>query len=291
MKFLRYTEDRRVLVWMMVTTGLLVFNWLQPTVNILTLLASCLMAISVTTIVHNHNHLRIWRHRWPNALQDYWLTLFYGYPVFSWVPTHNQNHHKFINREGDYTITYRVSEKNNLWTLLSYPSISSYWQQFPIGAHLTRAWRTRRGHFWYCLSQYVVLGVFVGAALLLDWKKALLYMVLPQQVGLFAVLVFNYLQHVGADEESEWEHSRDIESPLMNGFLFNNGFHTAHHAKPGQHWSVLPAEHEKIRHKLNPVLREKSLLWFLLRTYLFAPLIPAMRRPSLRVLRRQGTTR
>ncbi len=222
-----------------------------------------------------------------NALQDYWLTLFYGFPVFGWVPTHNQNHHKFINREGDYTITYRVSEKNNLWTLLSYPAVSSYWQQRPIGAFLTRAWRTQRSRFWYCLSQYAVLGLWIGVALLIDWRKALLYVVLPQQVALFSVLVFNYLQHVGADEESEWEHSRDIVSPLMNLFLFNNGLHTAHHAKPGQHWSELPAEHAKIRDKLNPVLIEKSLLWFLLRTYLIAPVVPALRRPSLRVTRRQ----
>jgi len=204
---------------------------------------------------------------------------------FSWVPTLNQNHHQFINREGAYTITYRVCEKNNLWTLLSYPSISSYWQQFPIGVFLTRAWHTRRGHFWYCLSQFAVLVLFVGVALLVDWKKALLYVVLPQQVGLFSVLIFNYQQHVGADEGSEWEHSRDMVSPVMNLFLFNNGCHAVNHAKPRQHWSEFPLEHANVRDKLNPVLSEKSRLWLILRTYLIAPLVPVWWRPNLRVTR------
>lgn len=281
--FLRYQADRRVLAWMAIASGLLVFNWTRPSVNPLTLIASCAMAISITTITHNHNHLKIWRSRWLNTLQDYWLTLFYGFPAFVWIPTHNQNHHKFINREGDYTITYRVTEHNTLWALLSYPTLSSYWQQRPINAFLRAAWRNRRPKFLYYVSQYVVLGLWIGTALLIDWRKALLYVVLPQQIGLFAVLVFNYLQHVGADEESEWEHSRDIVSPAMNFFLFNNGYHTVHHNTPGLHWSHLPGEHQKIRHHLNPDLTERSLLLFLFRTYALSPIIPAVKRRNLRL--------
>ena len=88
-----------------------------------------------------------------------------------------------------------------------------------------------------------IIAAFIVGALLLDWKKALLYIVLPQQVALFSVLAFNYLQHVHADEESEWNHSRNMLSPVMNALLFNNGYHTIHHEKPGIHWSKLPEAH------------------------------------------------
>lgn len=282
---LRYKEDIKVVIWMIITTGLLVINWLQPEANWFLVAWACLMAVSVTTITHNHNHLRIWKNKWMNYFQDYWLTLFYGFPVFAWIPTHNKNHHKYNNREGDYTITYRVSERNNLFTLLSYPTVSSYWQQKSIKKFLARAWEKKKSRFFYYISQYVVLAAFIAVALLIDWKKALLYIVLPQQIGLFAVLVFNYLQHVGADEESEWAHSRDMLSPVMNALLFNNGYHTVHHDHPGIHWSRLPEEHEKIKENLNPVLTETSFWWLIIRTYFLAPFIPALRRPNLRLQR------
>jgi len=270
---------------MVITSGLLVVNWLQPDLNWFTFLWACLMAVSVTTITHNHNHVGIWKNRWLNYAQDYWLTLFYGFPAFAWIPTHNQNHHKLNNRAGDYTITYRLSERNNLFTLLTYPTISSYWQQGPIKDFLAHSWRKRRTKFWFYISQYVILALWIGGALWLDWRKALLYVVAPQQVGLFAVLAFNYLQHVGADEESEWAHSRDVLSPMMNALLFNNGYHTVHHAFPGLHWSQLPARHTEIEHKLNPVLTEHSFWWLILRNYFLAPFIPALRRPNLRMER------
>lgn len=282
---LRYKEDVKVVVWMIITTGLLVINWLQPEFNWFTFLWACLMAVSVTTITHNHNHLRIWTNKWMNYFQDYWLTLFYGFPVFAWIPTHNKNHHKFNNKEGDYTITYRVSERNNLLTLLSYPTVSSYWQQKPIKAFLQKNWEKRKSRFFYYISQYVVLAAWIGGALLLDWQKALLYVIIPQQIGLAAVLLFNYLQHVGADEESEWEHSRDMLSPVMNALLFNNGYHTVHHDHPGIHWSKLPEEHAKIQENLNPVLTETSFWWFIFRTYFIAPFVPSIRRPNLRLER------
>lgn len=280
---LRYRQDIKVLIWMVITTSLLVINWRLPELNWFTFLGACLMAVCVTTITHNHNHVRMWNHAWANYAQDYWLTLFYGFPTFVWIPTHNKNHHKLNNRDGDYTITYRVSERNNLLTLLTYPAISSYWQQKPIKDFLTQHWAKRRGMFWFYASKYAVLAVWIVGALVLDWRKALLYVVVPQQVGLFAVLILNYLQHIGADEESEWEHSRYVLSPVMNFLLFNNGYHTVHHEHPGLHWSALPAKHAEIRHKLNPVLIERSFWWMILRTYFLAPFIPSLRRPNLRL--------
>lgn len=284
---LRYQADRRTVFYMALTTGLLVIQWIRDDFSWPLYALAAFMAVAVTVIAHNHNHLGMWRSRLLNHATDYWLTLFYGFPAFAWVPTHNMNHHRFTNQAGDYTLTYRYSEKNNLVTLLSYPTISGYHQQKPIRDYLRELWGRNRGRFWGSLSQYAVLAAFVGGALLLDWRKALLYVVVPQQIGLFVVLVFNYLQHVHADEQSEWSHSRNFTSPVLNYLLLNNGYHTAHHEKPGTHWSRLGHEHARIEHLIDPALNVKSFWWYLARTYLLSPLVPRWRSRSLR-LARQG---
>ena len=284
---LRYRADLQSVAYMVLATVLLVWQWSLPELSVPLFLLANFVAVTITVIAHNHNHLRMWRNRTANAVTDYWLTLLYGFPAFAWVPTHNMNHHKFTNREGDYTITYRHSERNNLITLLSYPTVSSYHQQKPIRDYLRDLWGKNRRRFWFSASQYAVLGLFVAGALLIDWRKALLYVVVPQQFGLFVVLVFNYLQHVHADEESEWNHSRNFVSPLLNVILLNNGLHTAHHHSPGTHWSRMREAHAAIAHHIDPQLNERSFWWMLLRVFILSPFVPRLRSRSMRLARMQ----
>ena len=281
---LRYRADLQSLAYLVLATALIPVQWTREFSPILFSLAG-FIAVTVTVIAHNHNHLGMWRSKRLNRITDYWLTLLYGFPAFAWIPTHNMNHHKFTNREGDYTLTYRYSERNNLVTLLTYPTISAYHQQKPIRDYLRTMWRSNRRRFWFSVSQYAALILFVGGALLLDWRKALLYVVVPQQIGLFVVLVFNYLQHVHADEESELDHSRNFVGRTLNVLLLNNGLHTVHHESPGTHWSRLREAHQAIEHRIHPSLNERSFWWMLVRTFLLAPIIPSLRRPSLRAAR------
>ena len=74
---------------------------------------SCYLALSAGVIAHNHNHSPTFRGRTLNAIFGNWLSIFYGYPTFAWVPTHNLNHHKFVNKAGDATITWRFTNKHN----------------------------------------------------------------------------------------------------------------------------------------------------------------------------------
>ncbi|MGM0559072.1 MAG: fatty acid desaturase family protein [Myxococcota bacterium] len=284
---LRNLADVRVVIFMVLITGLLVVNWNLPEFNWFTFLAACYGGVMVSVMAHNHNHKQMWTNKPMNILQDYWLTVFYGFPVFAWIPTHNKNHHKYNNREGDYTITYRVSERNNLFTLLSYPAVSGYFQQSPIAQYLSTMWKKRKSRFWYSISQYLILAAFIGVALWIDWKKALLYVVIPQQVGLTAVLIFNYVQHVHADEESEWNHSRNFTGKFMNFFLLNNGYHTVHHESPGTHWSDAKKEHEKIKDKIDPRLEEKSFWWMIFRVYILGLFSDKFKTKSMRLERMQ----
>src|SRR2546427_11078615 len=149
---------------MFITTALLFVQWNIVPFKFFLYVLSLFMAISVAVIAHNHNHLPMWRKKGLNTLTDYWLTLFYGFPAFGWIPTHNKNHHVLNNKIGDYTITYRVTEKNNFFSLVSYPSISSFYQQKPIRDYLKMLWKTDRPEFFLAFLQYFVLAALYVVA-------------------------------------------------------------------------------------------------------------------------------
>ena len=271
---------------MAMITAILIAQWALAAFHPVLFVAGLILAIPVSVMAHNHNHVKMWTSPLLNTATDYWLTLFYGFPVFAWIPTHNQNHHKFNNRPGDDTITYRMSEKNNLITLMSYPVISAYCQQRSILIFLRNCWWRNRRQCWRYLSQCGVLGLFYAAAFALNWQKAVLFIVLPHQVALYTVLIFNYVQHVHADEESDINHSRNIVNGVFNAFLFNNGYHTIHHHYPGLHWSLLPQAHRQhIEARINPALNERSFFWMLIRFYMIGMFVPAYRSQSLRLAR------
>ena len=282
---LRYKADRRTLIFMAITTGLLIVQWVQPHFNWGLFIWANLMAVTVAVIAHNHNHLGMWKSKRLNRLTDYWITLFYGFPAFAWIPTHNQNHHKLNNKEGDDSATWRHSERNNLVTLLTYPTISGFHQQPAVGRFVKARWQKNKRSAMYYIGQALALIVFLAVAVAVDWKKALLFIFIPQQVSLTTVLIFNYVQHVHADEQSKINHSRNFVGWGLNAFLFNNGYHTVHHDAPGLHWSKTPEAHAKVAHTIDPVLNEKSFAWYLLRVYVLSIFVPKFRTRSMRLAR------
>jgi beta-carotene hydroxylase len=281
---LKNSADVKSLIYIFITTALFITQWMWLGVNPFMYTWYLFMAVTVAVMTHNHNHLPIWRSKTLNLFTDWWLTVFYGFPIFAWIPTHNKNHHRFNNREGDDSITYRVSEKNNFLTLISYPTVSGYYQQKAIFGYLKDLKANNREKFWICISQYVVLVLWIAAALLIDWEKALLFVIIPQQVSLFSVLIFNYVQHVHTNEESEWNHSRNYTG-FLNFLLFNNGYHTIHHHRAGLHWNKVPEAHKEIEKNIDPILLERSFWWYIIRSYFLSIFIPKFRTNSMRLER------
>ena len=284
---LRYSADWKSVVYMVLTTGLLAVAWALPFFNPWVFAGLIIMAVPVGVIAHNHNHVRFWESKTMNVLTDYWITLFYGFPAFAWIPTHNKNHHKHNNNEKDDTRTWRYSEKNNLLTLMTYPAISSFFQQGTIKEYVQKMWDRRPQRFWFFVSQYVLIALYVGGALWLNWQKALVYIIIPQQTSLFCILAINYLQHIHADEESKWNHSRNFVGPWLNFYLFNNGYHTAHHEQPGIHWSELPEKHKEIADNVDDRLNVGNFWWFMFRTYILGLFSDKFRTESMRLERKR----
>ena len=293
---LKYKADLKTLLWMSITTSLFVFlwtNWSAWEANKLLFtglyIGLLFMSVTVSVIAHNIMHVSMFKFEPLNRLMEYWVIMFYGTPVFGWIPTHNRNHHRHNNKEPDYTKTYRFTEKNRLWVLLTYPFVSNYYQSIALKDFLKERFQKNRREFWYYISQIVLVLAWGGTFLYLNPIAALVLVIIPHNISLYTVVVFNFVQHVHADEESEYNHSRNITAShifSLNWFLFNNGYHTVHHMNANLHWSLTKEAHEKIAHKIDPALNEPYFWGYILKAYIIAPFNKRFRTKSMRLERK-----
>lgn len=284
---LRYKADLRSVVFMILAAVVLVVMWQfgfdMPLYAFVPLyIAQLLLAVIVAVMVHNHQHLSMWTSKTMNYITDYWLTIFYGFPIFAWIPTHMGNHHVNVNTEEDYTRTYKYSDKNNLLTLITYPSISGVSQQKPVKDFFFATYKRNKKRFFTQFLQIFFLIAFVAVTVILDWQKAILFVIIPQQISLYSVLIFNYVQHVHADESTKFNNSRNFVGKTLNFLLLNNGYHMAHHLYPKVHWSLLNQKHKEIEPNIHPSLVESDFGWFLLRVYVLSIFVPKYRSRQLR---------
>lgn len=245
---------------------------------------SCYFALSFGVIAHNHNHCPTFETRRANDLFSGWLSIFYGYPTFGWIPTHNLNHHRYVNTEGDATITWRFTNRHNLLVAVTYFFVSAYYQAGPIQTFIRKARAQNRNLYRRILGQYAIwiggnLALLAIAVALHGLREGgFVYVAIvafPEFFALWTIMLFNYDQHVHADPWSQ-DHSRSFVSPLVNFLLFNNGLHAAHHERPGEHWSRLPQVHATIAPRIHPDLLQHSLWWYWFRQYFLAPFFPSL---------------
>lgn len=283
---LRFAADRRTLLWMLVfAPGLVALQYARPDLLPWLSWLSFYFAISAGVIAHNHLHSPTFKNKRLSEAFGNWIAIFYGYPTFAWIPTHNLNHHKFVNKPGDATITWRYTNRHNYLVASTYFFVSSYFQSGPIKEFLARTKEKNPEYYRRILMQYVIvfgtqaamlaLGIFLHGPKtgFMVWA---LTMGAPALVSLWTIMTFNYDQHVHTDPWSKLNHSRNFVSWGVNFFLFNNGYHTAHHEKAGLHWSLLPELHAKIAPEIHPDLLQKSLWLYWFKNYVLAPVFPSL---------------
>jgi hypothetical protein len=244
------------------------FSWQLYTVGLL-------LTLGVGVIHHNHAHLKIWRNKFPNRLTDLWISVLQGHPTFVFYPAHVANHHRYKHSEKDSARTYRFSawgargDSNHLTGYLLHPLQASL-VLYPLFIQtLKKYFRVRRRYFYYCLLQYAVVLILWVVLAIIDWKKWLVLVLLPQLHGLHWLLATNYLQHAHADgtAKSRYNYARNFYG-LLNPLLFNIGLHTAHHEHSRAHWSELAMLDKKYKKVVAPELQERSLLGYMVRVYL-----------------------
>jgi fatty acid desaturase len=284
---LRFVEDRRSLLWafLLFPLGPALAFWRPSLLPWLTpLLVYCSYLSGVLS--HNHNHCPVFRARGPNLGYGAWLSIFYGFPSFAWIPTHNQNHHRYANAEGDVTTTARHTTSDSLLAALSYPLASARWQM-PIVVGYARQAFVRRSaqRARIALESAALVGAhasawFLAVALHGTHAGSVVYLLalgLPALSGTYWMMLTNYLQHIGCEPNSQHSHSRNFVSPGWNWLVFDNGYHTVHHEHPGLHWSRYRALHHLASSRIPQALNESTIVGYALRSYLRGPTAPATR--------------
>lgn len=286
----RNPADYRSLLWATLMPVVVIAQLVNP--HLLPYLSplSFYFAMAAGTMAHNHNHVPTFKNRRLNDIYATWVSLFYGYPTIAWVPTHNLNHHKHVNREGDATITWRHSNRNTWYIALSYYFISAYYQAPLMKEYFDKAKRSNPKLHRHIRKQYatwifaLVAVLAVSVAMHGPWvgfKVFALAYGLPCFWGTYSMIWFNYMQHVHCDPWSEHNHSRNITGKIFNFLVFNNGFHTVHHENPAAHWSKLPELHYAIAEQIDPALNERSFLWWVFRAYVVTAFFPSLETKQL----------
>jgi fatty acid desaturase len=284
---LRYRADMRTLVWAFLLFPATAFApYVEPRLVPWLLPWSLYLGFCAAVFSHNHNHCPVFKSRALNSLFSAWLSVFYAFPTFAWIPTHNLNHHKYVNKEGDATITWRYSKKNNWLVASTYYFVSAYWQKPLIDEYTRKARESSPRLYRQIVAQRVA--VFGGHAALLavallargPRTGAVAYafgFLFPALFATWSMMFINYIQHVHCDPWSEHDHSRNFVSRLGNWLVFNSGYHTAHHESAGLHWSCLPEAHAKIADRIRPELNQTSIFGYCVRAYLLGAIFDRFR--------------
>ncbi len=271
---LRHRSDLRTLAFIATYFVALGCAWSLSFAHPLPVIAAtaflCWISWINAVITHNVVHVPIWRSATLNRATRAALSLTYGFPVNEYVPGHNLSHHRYVQQRRDVMRTTKVRLRWNLANILAFFPRVAFDVMRANAKYVEFAKDTRRD--WYSERQFqafLAWGVKI-ALLLVDWKKAILFVFLPHLGAVWGVTTVNYIWHDGCDAEHPYNHSRNFVGKIFNWFHFNNGFHGMHHLEPGLHWSLLPQKHaELIAPHVHPALEQTSLALYLLRTFVF----------------------
>jgi fatty acid desaturase len=268
---LTHSKDWRSVSYLTMLPILVLLQWQHETFNFLLYALTLLFAIGVSSINHNHGHLPLWKNSWMNKVTDYWICLLQGVPVFLFEAVHIKSHHRYNQGQEDVTRVSRVGEHNHLLGYILFP----LYVLKPINLLKSEFLKKTRDEnflrYLGILGQHLVLVLLWTITLWINWKKALIYILIPQFIAVHFLLASNYLQHAQAEVGSEFNHSRNFTG-FMNTLYFNVGFHTAHHHWDRLHWSELPEAHQNIVNKMNPALNERSWIVYFFKTMTLIPM-------------------
>jgi beta-carotene hydroxylase len=256
---LKYKDDWRSVAVMLAVTAVFAGQWSATSFHPGLFVLSLVMSLQVAVLAHNHHHSPMWTRPGLNLITGYWLTLFYGGPAISWRSIHNRSHHAHGNTpELDVTSTHNVGDRNDLVGLVLYlPRSMGRMVKAHQGA-LSAIRKKSPAKFWYHVSDLAFLYGAIAVALVIDWKKALLFLIIPQQVAITSIAHFNFFQHAHTEAGSRYNVARNFVGRVLNFYLFNSGYHTVHHLQPTLHWSKCAALHAQIAHKIDPRLNQSS---------------------------------
>ena len=248
---LQYHADRGPVAYVLLVFGLRLALWslAGPLVCALSILPLAALGMFVAPINHHHQHVNTFRARWANRVYELALSLQAGIAPYGWVLHHNLGHHAHYLSQPPHE-----NPDESRWTRpdgtqmgrLEYSiDLLLHHQLDIIRVGLQRP-RVFRSFLW---MQLPLLGL-IAIGLWFRPLETTLVFLLPGFLTLFHTIWATYEHHAGCPNTGHFDASRNREHWFYNALTGNLGFHTAHHLRPGLHWSRLPALHAEIRDQI-----------------------------------------
>ena len=227
---------------------------------------------TTAALQHHHGHCSIFHSKWQNDILDLIMSFQSGITPYAWILHHNIGHH--ANYMNQYPIEddniHKLDASNwsrndgtvmNRWEYVFYNRKRMHARCTEIGK------KSKKIYVEYKKYRYVTL--FLTALILIGsyflqlniLSVAIMFVILPQ-IMVLMVFETTYDHHSGLFTENKFEASRNIITSFYNFMRLNLGYHTAHHVKPGLHWSELPEYHATIVHQIpdDLIYAEKGVL-------------------------------
>jgi len=245
---LRYTADWRP-VSIVLGAFLLhvaVFWWASPLVALLALPPIFVLSTMVAAFNHHHQHVNVFKSNVLNRVYDLVLAVQTGVGPYTWVLHHNLGHHQnYLNQPPC------VSPDESHWTRKDGTQMGRIeYTLHTFLHHQVDVFRVGLKHpkvFRRYLAMKVPCYAFIAIGLYIDPLNYLLVFFVPSLMALVHTCWATYEHHAGHPADHHVSASVNRENALFNLLTCNLGLHTAHHMKPGLHWSELPTLHESIR--------------------------------------------
>lgn len=246
MRLFRYAEDRAPVAWFILlfavdlTLYLAVDAWwaLLLWFGLGILPKACVCAFN-----HHHQHVPVFHAAWANRLLELIYALHTGVTSQAWVLHHSLGHHvNYLDQAKDESRWMRpdgtpMAEFEYSLDVM----VTAYPRAFGVG----RRYPKQRRLF---LAMLAVTLALVAALVAYRPLPGLVIFVLAPTFSLFGTAWATYCHHAGRSTESHFVACNNILQGMYNKLTGNLGYHTAHHYKPGIHWSRLPQLHDEIAH-------------------------------------------
>lgn len=205
--------------------------------------------LNLAGMCHNHHHHPTFRHALPNRAFEVLMFFQLGMLPFGYTLHHNIGHHRhYLDQSRD----------TNRWRRADGVTMGSWefaWR-LCLGMY-PNVWRIGRDHpalFRKFRRMALVCGGIFAVLCAVDPVNAVLVFALPLPFALLLQAQATHHQHAGLASADPWHASRSVTDRGYNLRTLNLGYHTAHHLRPGLHWSKLPAFHARIANRIPPDL-------------------------------------
>ena len=205
-QLLRHPKDKITLLYLAALAAIKIYVLIRISqIYPLLILLLGLDTFLILSLRHNMAHYSIFEKKILNHTLRFLLCLLTGVSSRGLEMIHIQNHHQHINNDEDWgqtsTFQHSLEWVNYLHYLLKTPFVFL----FKVRKHRSSSKKKNQAD-WETIFVVVVIVAFV----IVTWKQALCYLIIPYLIGQLMLVSFNYFQHRSCSSGNVYETSRNF---------------------------------------------------------------------------------